>query len=72
MLIGASSQGSWLRVQFLEPEDLGLNLRPAIFLSLSFSSYKMGSHAMVDQQSPWWFSLLRTLSELFWDLSSHF
>lgn len=37
MLIGASSQGWWLRVQFLEPEDLGLNLSPVIFLSLGFS-----------------------------------
>ena len=36
MLIGASSQGWWLRVQFLEPEDLGLNLSPVIFLSLGF------------------------------------
>lgn len=42
MLIGASSQGWWLRVQFLEPEDLCLNLSPATIRSLGFPICKMG------------------------------
>lgn len=41
MPIGAS-QGGWLRAHSLEPKDVGLNLSPAVFLSLCFPICKVG------------------------------